>query len=522
MKIVTNEQMEQIDYQAQENYGIPGLILMENAGIQVMHALLELYPDLVEMPPQTCGILVGAGNNGGDGLVVARQLWMNGIIASIYLVHPEEKYKGQSRINLDIIRNLGLPIYPCWDSNAWEMHAFQICAHPLLLDAILGTGLRGSPRGFLRELILQLNEGYSQMMIALDVPSGLISQMDEHSDCILHADHTITIGLPKMNMLDYPEKSAVGELQLVHIGFPPELLMDDSITGNVVTQQYARTIYPLRISNSHKGSYGKALILAGSKDMAGAAILSTYAATHSGCGLVRLASTDAVIQANRIQTPSAINVTLPEDTQGAIDPTGFDRLAPYLDEATCILFGPGCTQSEGIHFLLKQLLQLHNKKLIIDADGLNVLATSMHLLASRPDTLDVILTPHVGEFSRLVGKEPNEWFPKKMSILLEFCKTFRVTTILKDAVSITGTPSGTFHINTSGNKGLAKGGSGDILAGILTGIWTKGRLTAEQAANLSMFLHGMAADLAQETYHEDYYTPEQLVSFFPEVFDALT
>lgn len=505
MKIVTREQMQKIDKTTIEDYGIPSLILMENAGIAVLNKVIELYPDIIN-PDNFVTVLIGPGNNGGDGLVIARQLYNRGVEPFIVILGEEEKFKGDALTNLNIAKNLELYIATAPDQAKFDYHKKKILKSDFVIDAIFGTGLKGTPREFQSYVINEINDKYKNTVISVDVPSGMTSDTDNKSKTILKADNTITIALPKINMMDYPGKYYVGHLSVVNIGFPENLLKNKYIKYNFVGIKEASLLLNERNPMGHKGTFGRLLVIAGSNEYTGACILSAVSALKAGAGLVTMASVPKVCDSVRGIHPEIICDEMIEDESGNISDRNFNKLKAYLDSTDCIIIGPGIN-SYATFKMLKSLLALYRNKVVIDAGILNFYAKELDSL--RKISANFVLTPHIKEFSRLVNIDVNDVIEGKVELCTKFCEEYNLYLVLKSAVTLVSDNNGNIYFNSTGNNGLATAGSGDVLTGIIGGLCSQG-YSIPQASILGVFLHGLTGDLISKNESQHTLTAGQI------------
>ncbi len=516
MKIVTREQMQKIDKTTIEEYGVPSLILMENAGISILSKIIKLYPEITN-PDKFVTILIGPGNNGGDGLVIARQLYNKGAEPFVVLLGVEEKFKGNALTNLKIAKNLELYIAIAPDQSKFDYHKKKILQSDFLIDAVFGTGLKGTPREFQSYVINEVNEKYNGKVIAVDVPSGMTSDTETKSEMILKASDTITVALPKINMVDYPGKHYVGRLHTVNIGFPENLLKNKALKYSLVGIKEASQLLNKRNPAGHKGTFGRLLVIAGSTEYTGASILSAVSGLKAGAGLVTLASVSKVCNSIRGNHPEIICDEMIEDESGNISDRNFNKLKAYLDSTDCIIIGPGIN-SYATFKMLKSLLALYRNKVVIDAGMLNFYAKETDSL--RKTTADIVLTPHIKEFGRLVKKDVGEVINNKIELITKFCEEHNVYLVLKSAVTLISDNNGNVYFNTTGNNGLATAGSGDVLTGVIGGLCSQG-YSIPQASILGVFLHGLTGDLIAQEQSQHTLTAGQIANNLHKAFQEV-
>lgn len=484
IKIVSTAQMREIDRAAIEKHGIPELRLMENAGIQAMLYLEQL---LGPLDRRRIGIFCGKGNNGGDGFVLARQLHARGYDPAVYLLAPRASLKESAKINMEAYATMGGRILECADESDLLKHESAIRHADALVDAILGTGFGGELKGIYKTAVEKIN-AWKQFCLALDIPSGLDADKGVVRPVYIHADATITFGLPKMGMMSYPAATAVGALHTANINFPEKLLNDSPFEAWLPDDAWARATLPRRPEQAHKGTYGHAVIAGGNEGMEGAAALAALAALKVGAGLSTAAVRLPLSRQFEMGTLEVMSLPLAERLD---DPANADTILAFIKDKSVLLLGPGMGRGAGLESLAKKVVAGCNIPLIIDADGLNNIAPKKELLKRR--TAPTIVTPHPGEMARLTGTTAGAVNADRLNCAKSFAKEFNCITVLKGARTVIAAPDGTAFINPTGNQNLASGGTGDVLGGMIAGFMAQG-LTPLNAAALAVYLHGMAAD----------------------------
>lgn len=506
MKVVTAAEMRNIDQNTIEDIGIPTIVLMETAGSQIVKRIEDCYPNTHRI-----GIFVGKGNNGGDGLVIARQLAHSGRKVSIFLVSPQDSFTKEAQINLEISKNLGLHIQEILTIDAFsnilgnkpstkgDIHS-NITSYDLIVDAILGTGIRGKVRPHISNIINAIND-LSVPILAVDLPSGLDADTGIPLGTCIHADRTVTIGLPKRGLLIHPGAELSGELDVVDIGFPHQVIELQDIKVNWITEKEAVEWIPPRPPTSYKGSYGRVLVVAGSTGMTGAAALASEAALRIGAGLVTLAIPECLNPILEEKLSEVMTLPMPETETGSFRLSSVSPILEYaLKNNSVLAIGPGLSQHpETMEFVHQLIQENHRQKLnlriVIDADGLNALAQKkdlLHLLGEK-----VVLTPHPGEMSRLIDIPAPKFESDRIRTSEEFAKEYGVTLVLKGAPTITSDSNGNTWINSTGNPGMATAGMGDVLTGVIAGLIAQ-KVQTEKAAALGVYLHGLAGDIVAE------------------------
>ena len=475
---VNAQEMKQYDNNTIEYYGIPSTVLMERAALAVFYEITgRFYPD--------CGkilVLCGAGNNGGDGFALARLLYLKGYQTQIFFamdegsMTPETKAQCLSAQKYNVPQTKELLEYP----------------YTVIVDALFGIGLARPIEGRLASLINKINH-INAYKIALDISSGISADTGSVLGTAFCADLTVTFAFAKIGHLLYPGAEYTGELIIKDIGIDKHSFLGKAPQARYLTTQNAKQMLPIRSPYSNKGTFGKALVIAGSPEMAGAAYFAAKAAYYSGCGLVRILTPNENRDILLTKLPEAVLSVYDAkaDDLGSL----MDLLEVCMDWADAVLIGPGLGQSPASQMLVTKALQYTDKKIVFDADALNILSKNMVLL--KESKAQRIVTPHLGEMGRMAGKSIKEIQAGLLKIAQDFAKEYQAVCILKDAGTVIGLPEGEYYINTTGNCGMATGGSGDVLAGIVTGFLAQG-LELGNAAAAAVCLHGEAGDKAAE------------------------
>jgi len=505
MKVVTAAEMRQIDQDTIEGIGIPGIVLMETAGSAIVRAIEQHYPTC-----QRIGIFAGKGNNGGDGIVIARQLAHIGRDVLLFLVSPEDSFTGEAHTNLQIAKRLGLRIEEILTDAALGSDFFaerstsltHIASCELLVDAIFGTGLRGAVRNPIATVINAINR-LPTPILSVDLPSGLDADTGHRLGVCVQADRTVTIGLPKRGLLMHPGAELVGKLEVVDIGFPEQVVNAQDIQVNWTSAAQASQWMPPRPAFSHKGSYGRVLVVAGSTGMTGAAALASEAALRAGAGLVTLATPKHLNPILEGLLPEVMTLPLPETDVGSLTASATSPILEFAEKTKSILaIGPGLSQHPETVSLVHQLIRENREqridlRMVIDADGLNALAQDRETL-SRLNS-EAVLTPHPGEMARLTNTAVPTLEADRIGTAQQFASEQGVTLVFKGAPTVTSDPNGNLWINSTGNPGMATGGMGDVLTGVIAGLMAQG-IPSESAAALGVYLHGLSGDIAAERF----------------------
>jgi ADP-dependent NAD(P)H-hydrate dehydratase / NAD(P)H-hydrate epimerase len=481
--------MREADRRTIEEIGIPSLVLMENAGRQVVAAMEAIYGDLLD---RQVAVLCGRGNNGGDGFVVARTLAQRGVGVSVFLIGQVSDVRGDARVNLDILGRLGLNVVEVADGQAWELHVSEVRDCTLIVDAIFGTGLNGPVSGLIESVITDINAS-DIPVVSVDLPSGLSADSCFPIGESIEAGTTVTMAAPKLPLVLMPAEMRAGDIVIADIGIPVDVI--NGLEGprvELLTRAATRELVTPRTPDSHKGDYGHVLIVAGSKGKTGAAHLSGIGALRSGAGLVTIA-TPADCQAIVAgMAPEYMTHALAITDEG-LDSDGIDQLLEMARDV--VVVGPGIGQLPGTKRFVQALVDRATMPLVIDADGLNAFGAESDRLTGR-EGRDVIITPHPGEMARLVGMSIEEVQASRLEIARNFARGHHVYVVLKGHRTLIATPDEKTFINPTGNAGMATGGTGDVLSGMIAA-WLGQLLDAEAACRLAVYLHGLAGDQAE-------------------------
>jgi NAD(P)H-hydrate epimerase len=489
MRVLNSAQMREADRRTVDEIGIPSLVLMENAGRQAVAAMEAMYGDLLE---RQVAVLCGRGNNGGDGFVIARTLAQRGVDVSVFLIGRVADVRGDARINLEILGRLSLTVVEVADSQAWELHFSEVSDCTLIVDAIFGTGLNAPVSGFIESVVTDVNAS-GIPVVAIDLPSGLSADSPEPIGPSIEAGLTVTLAAPKLPLVLPPAETRAGDIVIADIGIPGEVL--ESVDGprvDLLTRASMRELITPRTPDSHKGDYGRVLIVAGSRGKTGAAHLAAVGALRSGAGLVTIATPATCQPIVAAMAPEYMTEALDEGDQG-LDPEGVDRVIEMARDVIAI--GPGLGTAPATRRFIKQIVDRATMPLVVDADGLNAFADDPDRLAGR-EGRDIIITPHPGEMARLVGMSTEEVQASRLEIARNFAVAHHVFVVLKGHRTLIATPDEKVFINPTGNPGMATGGTGDVLTGMIAA-WLAQLLDAEAACRLAVYLHGLAGDLAE-------------------------
>lgn len=499
MKLGTREILQKIDKSTMEDYGIPGLVLMENAGRAVSNVIIRDFPEAFDI-----AIFCGSGNNGGDGFVAARHLMKRGRKVTAYITKNIKDHKGDAGANLNaLIKSGGKTV-----KLNRELSNFAGC--DLVVDAIFGTGLDREVKDPYGKIIEFIN-GIDRPVVSVDMPSGIDANNGKVLGVSVIADTTVTFVMPKIGIAVYPGADYAGRLYIADISTPS--LVEKDIKYELVSFSDCRVILKPRQTNSHKGTYGHLLTVAGSTGKSGAAYLCSLGAARAGTGLVTAAIPEAISSAMELKTTEIMTEPVNDRGKGYFCRESIETVLELSRGKSAIATGPGLsTNEETAEFLLK-LIQKSEVPVVIDADAINIIAQNQGILRKARQPL--ILTPHPGEMARLCNTSSSEIQKERIGFSMDFAVKNKVHLVLKGARTVMATPEGKIFINPTGNPGMASGGMGDVLTGMIAGFLSQG-YSPEKSCILAVFLHGLAGDIVAEECGEFGYLASEVADALPE------
>ncbi|MDK2821657.1 MAG: ADP-dependent NAD(P)H-hydrate dehydratase / NAD(P)H-hydrate epimerase [Clostridia bacterium] len=515
MYLVTAEQMGQLDRLASTEYLVPSLVLMENAGSKVVESIKRHFKG--QLKKRRVLIFCGKGNNGGDGLVVARHLLNQGVEVKVFLLARPEDLRGDARTNLDIYHKMGGRVVFLLEENHLQRVDIALLYADLVVDAIFGTGFKGAAMGLPAAVINMINKAHRDT-VAVDVPSGLEADTGRIFGPCIKANWTVTFSLPKLGLAVEPGASMVGRLEIGDIGIPQKLINSQRFNLCLLTEDWVRSHLPSREANGHKGLYGRVLAVGGSPGLTGAIFLASTAALRTGAGLVTAAVPQGIHNILEMKTQEVMTCPLPETAEGSLSRDALEPLLDKLTENDILAIGPGLSRNPATVSLIKELLPQIKVPAVIDADALNALATDVDILKRNHGTL--ILTPHPGEMGRLLGKTAAKVQEDRLEIARKAACDWQVILVLKGARTVIAWPDGQVYINPTGNPGMATAGSGDILTGIIAGLVAQG-LKPGIAAAMGVYIHGAAGDLAAAYKGQHALLAGDILDYLPSVLQGL-
>jgi NAD(P)H-hydrate epimerase len=500
VKISSVREMRAMDRYAIEVLRIPEEILMENAGLASSFVLSRN----IGLGKKKFVVLCGMGNNGGDGLVVARNILSNGGIPRVFIIGDPHRYKGAAKTNFEILSKLPVEI-----QKIKSVKAFQRDIHHCqgIVDAVFGTGLDRKVDGLYREVIELINNS-GKNVLSLDIPSGVNGDTGEVMGTAVKAGFTVTFGLPKRGNMLYPGYELCGKLYVTHISFPPSLY--DSHTIKVQINDFIKL--PPRNPNAHKGSVGDVLFIAGASTYFGAPYFSALSFLKAGGGYSRLAAPKSTAAILAKKGAEIVFLPQKETREGSLSLENKKQLLGLSEKVDMVVIGPGVSLHAKTQQLVKELVEKIEKPILLDGDGITAVAQDMAVVKKRK--WPTILTPHLGEMSRIVKRNVSDIDRCKIETLQNTAKNLGAFVVLKGAHSLIGTPDERVFINLSGNSGMATAGSGDVLTGTIAAMFGLG-LPLEEAVRKGAFIHGLAGDLAASAKGEDGVTAQDILDYLP-------
>ncbi|MGI9953169.1 NAD(P)H-hydrate dehydratase [Moorellaceae bacterium AZ2] len=515
MYLVTAAEMGEIDRLASRDYFIPSIVLMENAGLRVVESIRRYFGGTAR--GKRVLIFAGKGNNGGDGVVVARHLHNEGAEVKVFLLARPEELRGDPRTNLEIYQKMGGKVFPLLEQNHLQRADIALLYADLVVDAIFGTGFKGAALGVAGEVIQLINRA-AKPVVAVDLPSGLEADTGRsHGPCI-RATWTVTFALPKLGLALEPGATLAGRVEVADIGIPRQLIESRGLKVRLLTSDWCRDHLKPREPTAHKGSFGHVLVVGGCRGMTGAPILTAMGALRAGAGLVTAAvprSCQGVVAAGAAEIMTR---GLPETPDGALSREALPFILEMLERCQVLAIGPGLSRDPSASLLVRELLPQVRCPVVVDADALNALADDSKWLWEPKG--EVVVTPHPGEMARLKGTTAAKIQEDRLSTAARAAQEWRAVVVLKGARTIIACPAGDTYVNPTGNPGMATGGSGDVLTGIIAGLIAQG-LAPGTAAAMGAYLHGAAGDEAARLKGQRGLVAGDLLAFLPAVLGKL-
>lgn len=514
MRLCLAAEMRELDASAISHYGIPGAILMEHAGRGTFLAMRSRFGARLA---EGVAVLCGRGNNGGDGFVIARHLHIAGYPVEITLLSHLTDLQGDAALNARIAVKLGIHVHEVTDLEDWKRRRHAVLRPPIVVDALLGTGLNAEIQGLFRLVIEDLNDAQKEV-VAVDIPSGLHATTGRPQDVAVRAALTTTYGLAKLGLLMDPALAYVGELQVIEISLPQALMQLENSHDRLMTASMARALLPARPRWGHKGTFGHVAVVAGSQGKGGAAVLAAHAALRAGAGLVTLVVPRSTLPSLAGLWPEVMVEAIEDGQHGHFMPDTLPHIVKLCAGKSAVALGPGLSHTPQTEQVVRTLVSELRQPLILDADALNALAGGIQ--AIHMALAPVVLTPHPGELARLLNCTPADIWHDRPGSARQLARQTRATVVLKGARTLVARADGRLTVNATGNSGMAKGGSGDVLTGILAALCAQG-VETEPAAALGVYVHGLAGDLAARAVGSRAMVASDLVEALGMAFDGV-
>jgi len=531
MKIVKSSEMREIDRRTIVEFHIPSLVLMERAGLAVVSVIKERYGR------KKVFVICGSGNNGGDGMVAARNLHNEGWDVQVFLTSNPEELRADALVQYRAAAECGLRIRPAEEFIDDASSVFS--RHSVIVDALLGTGLNKKVSGRLCDVIRALNESHLPI-VSVDIPSGISSDNGQVLGEAVRCECTVTFGLPKRGHYLFPGAGYAGFLYVADIGFPRKLLESEALSVELLEKEHISSLIPVRRKYSHKGNYGHVLIVAGSRGKTGAALMAAKACMRTGAGLVTIGVPESLSGIFQAMVTEEMILPLPDKGDGMLSRKASDEILAFLKKSADLLaIGPGIGDSSGTSKLMKAIIGDSPVPLIIDADGINSIRGDCGLF--RRAKTPVIMTPHPGEMARLLLHLSSEGKPlgktlsaskggqtnilnsieeDRISSAISFTEDTGTYLVLKGVPTIVTTPGSGSFVNSTGNPGMATAGAGDVLTGMIAGFLSQ---TGDSctACLLGVYMHGLAGDIAAEEKGENCLIATDIIEKIPAAFHCL-
>ncbi len=490
MRVVDAASMRNLDISAVREFSMKGIQLMENAGRAVADIVLRELA-AVKAADKRVAIICGKGNNGGDGFVCARHLLNAGVDVTVYTLAGLRAFKGDSGVNARCWQKMGGAVKRFINEGDFKKHSSSIRHAHVVVDALLGTGLTGGARGFYGDVIEFINT-LSCPVISIDVPSGLNATTGEAAGPVVSADITVTMALPKLGFFLSPGRDLAGRVEVADIGMPAALLTNEALRCSLIDSPLVSSLLRPRSADSHKGTFGHAVVLGGSAGKTGAPYMAAMGAMRVGAGLTTIGITESLNAILELKTTEVMTRPLSEADDGSFGEGVFGEIKNLLKGKSALVAGPGLGVSRSIGDILKKLIEECSLPTVLDADALNNLAGFLDSFVNGCPS-EMVLTPHPGEAARLLGVTAAKVQADRMGTASELAKRSNSVVVLKGANTIIATADGDTYINTTGGPALATAGTGDVLAGMIGGFLGQG-LSAVNSAIAAVYIHGLAGE----------------------------
>ncbi len=513
MRLLKADEMRKLDRETIDSIGIPAAVLMENAARSAV-SVIDSYVEGI-----SCAIICGKGNNGGDGLAVARNLYNLGYDVEVIVAADPSGMSGETRGNFEALSKLPVPIHVINDEERLvEVYAI-LKGRDFVVDAIFGTGLSKPVSGFYERLIDIVNRE-AEFIVSLDIPSGLPSDSGKVIGKHIVADITVTFGYPKVSLVMPPACESAGEVFVADISIPDDIAFLNSMKRYILSIDHVSFLFPERHTMDHKYTFGHLAVVGGSKGKTGAACMAAMSALRAGCGLSTVFVPESLNEIFEVKLTEVMSFPVDDHRKGYFGIETEEALIENLNSRriSAVAVGPGMGVNDEVKDVVHSIIRNVEKPLILDADALNCVAQDPEILKVAKRW--VVITPHIGEFSRLTGKGKDEIENSLCDSALEFATEFNVTVVLKSGRTVIASPDGNVFVNVMGNPGMATAGTGDVLTGVIGGLAAMG-LDAEDAAKLGVFIHSLSGDMASEEKGQEGLTAVDLIEKLPQAIKLL-
>ncbi|MEM3926378.1 MAG: NAD(P)H-hydrate dehydratase [Desulfurococcaceae archaeon] len=507
IKICSVDEMRKIDEEATK-YGVDHFVLMENAGSAIYH----LIASEIGVLNKKFLVIAGTGNNGGDALVVARRLYSAGGVVEVIIIGDPGKYREPARRNYEIAREMNIPMTTISSEADIGLLEKSIRDSDVVVVGLIGIGLKGEISGLMRKAVELINNlGTGKIIISVDIPTGINGDNGKVCGVAIKSTYTVTFGMPKYGNVLYPGYQYCGKLYVSRLSYPPQLLDSDEIRTELNTPVKP----PERVKWGHKGMFGKFLAIAGSRYYYGAPYFVSYSFLKAGGGYSRLAAPKSVVPYIAAKCNEVVYHPMEETDDGTLALRNMDKIMSIIEEhgVDIVALGPGVSLNQETQELVVNLVEAIQRPLIIDGDGLTAISRNPSVLKKKKTP--IVLTPHLGEFSRITGLNIGEIQENPIGVLRKTAMELGIYIVLKGAHSLIAYPNGYIYVNMTGNPGMAKAGSGDILTGTIAAMYGIGFRDMGTAVRMGVLVHGLAGDLAAEEKGEDGITPSDILEYLP-------
>ncbi|NLH97696.1 MAG: NAD(P)H-hydrate dehydratase [Clostridiaceae bacterium] len=491
MKVVSPEQMKKIDECAINEYGIPGILLMENAAAAVAAQARAMMGGCAG---KRVTVVAGRGNNGGDAFAAARLLHSKGADVRVYLVGEKTGLSGDALFNMEILERIGTGVTEITENIEMSSFLADMYTSDLVIDGLFGTGLSRDIEGTAAEVIARINQ-FGRPVLSIDIPSGIDGRDGSIRGVCVKADATVTFGLPKLGLVLHPGCLYTGTLITADIGIPPCVIGKQDIKTGIIDLDMVSAMIPQRKPDSNKGDYGRVLIVTGSTGMTGSGCLASMAALRTGAGLVYTGVPQSLAPVYSSHMTEPIVIPLEDSGTGRLSASCTEHILGLMDKMDVVAIGPGLTAGDDIRKIVGAVIENCRVPLVMDADALNAISADPSVLKKLK--AEAVLTPHPGEMARLTGTNTKQVQSDRIGTATAFAQQYGVTVVLKGNRTVVAYPDGRVLINTTGNAGMATAGTGDVLTGMIAGIAAQG-VPAGDAAAAGVYLHGLAGDAAAD------------------------